>query len=144
MSGLNDEQFAEIKLRALVNKWPTTIFDNGGFPNRDLYFWPVPNSVQGVELWLWEPLSIYDLDAQLNLPPGYERYLRAALALELCMEFGKEPSKQLVKMAEEAEENLKSLNQQVPIAHTRRMWRNKPVSNYITFTGGLDTLPEVS
>jgi len=143
LKALNDEQYASIRLRGMSNQWPTCIYDNGDYPLRKLSVWPIPRTEQAVELWLWEPLStLPDLDAELNLPQGYERYIRFKLALELAAEFGKEINQDLVLVAEEAEANLKRMNQQVPIARTSRVFRNKPTSNYITFTGGLDTLPE--
>ncbi len=139
---LNDEQFADIRQRGLNNNWPTVFFDNGGYPLRDVYVWPVPTTRQAVELWLWEPLRIYDLDTELDLPQGYERYLRFKLAVEVAAEFGKDISQAVMDLSIEAEKNLKSLNQQVPIAKTTGVFSRKPTQNYITFTGGLDVLPD--
>ena len=114
---LSDEAFSSIRLRGMHNQWPTSVYDNGNYPARTLSMWPVPTSQQGIELWLWEPLNTYgDLDAELNLPPGYERYLRYALAIELAAEFGKEVPPAVQAVAKEAEQNIKRMNQKIPLA----------------------------
>lgn len=116
---ISDEEFASIRLRCMHNQWPTVMYDNGDFPVRKLSFWPVPASVQGVELWLWSPIDVYaSLDEELDLPQGYERYLRYALAVELAAEFGKEIPNVVTAILTEAESNLKKLNQKIPIAKT--------------------------
>lgn len=113
---IDDEEYSSIRLRCMHNQWPTMMYDNGDFPARNLSFWPVPSSVQGVELWLWEPLDVYgSLDEELDLPPGYERYLRYALAVELAPEFGKEVPPAVQVILDEAEANLKMMNQHIPI-----------------------------
>ena len=137
---IDDEEYAAIRIRA-VRTIPQAYFDNGGYPLRDIYLWPQPDKVYGIELWLWEPLRVYDLDAKLDLPPGYERYLRFKLAIELAAEFGKEVSPDVVAAAMEAERNLKSLNQQVPVS--RLSFSTKPKWNWLTVHAGLDTLPKV-
>lgn len=115
---LNDEEFSSIRIRALQNQWPIASYDNGNYPVRTLSFWPIPTQSNAVELWMWDPLSLYeDLDQQLNLPQGYERYLRYKLAVELAPEFGKEVSPAVMAVMVEAEENVKALNQQIPRAY---------------------------
>ena len=107
-----DEEYANIRMRGVTNSMVQIALDNGGFPNRSIYLWPIPtDSTKSIEAWLWSPLQIVDLDVELDLPPGYERYLIYALALELCDEFGKQPSGEVLQSLMEAESMLKSLNQ---------------------------------
>ena len=107
-----DEDYASIMARGVQNALPQVCLDNGGFPLRQLYFWPIPTeNSKAVELWLWEPLQIPDLDTELNLPPGYERYLTYALAAELCDEFGKKLTGEIIQSLQEAESAIRSLNQ---------------------------------
>lgn len=138
---LSDEEYSSIRLRWMSNQWPTAVYDNGNFPIRTLAFWPVPQSVQGVELWCWEPLDVYgNLDEELDLPPGYERYLRYALAIELAAEFGKTVSPAVQAVAQEAEANLRRMNQKLPTA--KRSGLMKQVTkedgrwNYLTMVQG--------
>ena len=143
----NDEEFSAITVRGLQNPWPTVMYDNGNYPLRQLSFWPIPTQAQAVELWLWDPLVDYDtLDNQLNLPPGYERYLRMKLAVEVAAEFGKTVQDTVMLALMEAEANIKRLNQQVTRTHASangaslmpqgRGW------NYITMIQG-DAIPRI-
>ena len=125
---LSDEEYSSIRLRGMTNQWPTQVYDNGNYPLRTLSFWPVPTTRQGVELWLWEPLNVYaSLDEELNLPQGYERYLKFALAVELAAEFGKEVPPIVLAGLQEAEQNLKRMNQKTPIKKPSSLMKN--VSN---------------
>lgn len=50
------------------------------------------------------------LDDPINFPPGYERFLRYGLALELAAEFGKTPSELIQSNYADAKLNVQSLN----------------------------------
>ena len=135
--------YSRIIVRKLKTTWPTVVYDTGTYPNRTLKFWPVPQQTLDVELWLWQPLATYEtIDNELNLPPGYERYLILKLAMELAPEFGKEVTDTLVATLAEAENNIKTINQKATISQastaglalTRRapaMARSNGVSNRI-------------
>lgn len=113
---ISDERYADIVMRDLQSSWPTKIYDNGAYPLRKIRVWPVPSEQYAVELWMWDPLATYDtLDQELNLPPGYERYLRLKVAAEIAPEFGKELSRSTVAALTEAEANVKRMNQQLPV-----------------------------
>lgn len=115
LRALSDEEFSSITVRALENTWPTTVYDNGNYPNRTLSFWPVPATAYAVEFWMWQPLATYEtLDDELNMPPGYERYLRLKLAVEIAAEFGKEISASTRANLVEAEAAIKRMNQATP------------------------------
>lgn len=121
---ISDERYAEITMRNLASSWPIKAYDNGAYPVRKVRVWPVPQGTYSVELWLWQPLATYEtLDDELNLPPGYERYLRYKLAAELAPEFGKELSDTFYKNLTEAEAAVKRLNQQLPIGERSRQAR---------------------
>lgn len=98
---LTDEEFAAIQHRGLVGPWPTAWHDTCDHPLREITVYPIPTkSGLGIEFWY------YDLLEFDKLPPGYARYLRLALALELCTEFGKEPSQALIANYIEAREQV--------------------------------------
>lgn len=109
---LNYSQYASITVRDLTTTWPTSVYDNGGYPLRTLSFWPVPQMTLACELWAWEPLTDYtSLLQPLNLPPGYERYLILKLAMEIAPTFGKQITDTLKATLREAESAIKTLNQ---------------------------------
>lgn len=108
---LNDAQYAAINVKMTPSTFPTKIYDNGDFPLRKIYVWPVPTEVHPIILWLWAPLSNKSyLDAELNLPQGYERALKFNLAVELSAEFGKTLPEQIYTIANEAKAVIKRLN----------------------------------
>ncbi len=118
---ISDEEYAALVVRDLPMQWPTKVYDNGQFPTRELTFWPTPTQNNFVELWLWEALTNdADLDAELTFPPGYERYLKYKLAVELAPEFGKEPSPELKYLLKQAETAVKALNQKIPVTAVSR------------------------
>ncbi len=142
----DDAEFARISMRGTHNSLPTKLYDNGGFPDRQLVFWPVPSeSTKAVELWLWDPLFIQTLDDELNLPPGYERYYIYGLALELCDAFSQEPTQELINSFLEAESAIKTKNQinfmaQPSNAILAMKARNRAY-NIIDFYTGANMLP---
>lgn len=141
LNKIGDEDYASIGLRGLRSTYPTVWYDDGNFPLRTLYFWPVPAQAWAVELWLWEPLDQnVDLDAELNLPPGYERYLRYKLAMELAPEFGKTVPPEVMTSLQEAENNVKRLNVQTPLAHNSRNARAAQSGATTSTTGVIDSV----
>lgn len=143
---INYAEYSSIVVRKLQTTWPTVVYDSGTYPNRLLRFWPIPQQTLAVELWLWEPLATYDsIDEELNLPPGYERYLTLKLAMELAPEFGKTVTDTLMATLAEAESAVKTINQMTTVSQasnaavslTRRapgMARSHGVSNRIPRT----------
>lgn len=109
---LNFQQYASITVREIRSSWPTSFYDDRGFPVRTIKIWPVPQQSLQMELWLWDPLPEYaSLDDPLNLPPGYERYLSLKLAQEVCDAFQCAWTPTLAGRLTEAEDRVKSLNQ---------------------------------
>jgi hypothetical protein len=143
---VDDAVFSSIRLRGISNSLPQKILDNGGYPDRSLMFWPVPSSgTVAVELWLWEPLEIYDLDAELNLPKGYERYYVYALATELSDTFGHPLTQEILDSLVEAESEIKTLNQvdftSQPTDGALEVSNGGRPYNYIDFVSGAAMLP---
>jgi len=119
LSLISDERYADIVIRDLKSSWPTKLYDSGSYPVRTIRVWPVPQQQYAVELWMWQPLATYaTLDDELNLPPGYERYLRFKLAVEIAPEFGKEVGNSVKLSLNEAEASIKRLNQQLPVGES--------------------------
>lgn len=150
ISQIDDDDFASIGLRGLSSTYPSVWYDNGNFPLRTISLWPVPSQAFGIELWCWEPISQEtDLDAELNLPPGYERYLRYKLAIEIAPEFGMEVSPIVLQNYKESEIVVKRLNQQRPLAHMSNHGRSTgsygsiPAIDIVSFQSGRAMLPGV-
>lgn len=145
---IDDEDFASIALRGLNSTYPNVWYDNGNYPLRVISLWPIPAQSWAIELWCWEPIGqSSDLDAELNLPPGYERYLRFKLAVEIAAEFGKEVPPMVLKSLQEAEATIKRMNQQTPLAHPSSLAVSSShgkipgAVDWVGFRGGLWAIP---
>lgn len=107
----NDAQWASIAVKSVQTTFPTVLYDNGNYPLRTISIWPIPTGTQQLTLWLWQPLlNFNDLDDEVVFPPGYERAIRYALAVELAPEFGKTLADSVIAIATRAVGELKSMN----------------------------------
>jgi len=105
------------------------------YPLDNLNFWPVPNTgVNNVVLYSWKPLAELALiTTVLSLPPGYERALKFALAVELAPEFGKALSDNVAALAIESKAAIKRMNYRPNYLMVDKEIRAKPaVWNWLT------------
>jgi hypothetical protein len=109
---LTDQRWAEVsdKTRQSI---PTDLYVAGEYPALRLYPWPVPDAAHTLVVYAWESIGRFVQTTQLlNLPPGYERALKYALAIELAPEFGKSASPEIVAIANNAKAAIKRNNLQ--------------------------------
>jgi len=107
----NDAQWASISVKSIQTSIPIVLYDNGNYPLRTIYIYPVPSQAQVLNLWLWQPLlNFVDLDEEVSFPPGYERAIRYCLAIEVSPEFGKNVSEPIISIAVSSKAELKSMN----------------------------------
>lgn len=135
MKILNQDEYASIILKTLVSTFPLYVYCDGSYPLDSLSFWPVPNTtVNNVVLYSWKPLAdLTTLTTALSLPPGYERALKYALALELAPEYGKMLSEQGVELAVQSKAAIKRMNVQPDYLQVDKALRAKPaVWNWMT------------
>jgi hypothetical protein len=86
------------------------IFCDYGFPDALVYVTPKP-SAGSLELYSFFPIEQFaDVDDTVTFPPGYERSLIAALAVDLADEFGREVSQSLMLVARDAMGAIAKLN----------------------------------
>ena len=105
------DEYALISLKTLPNPITRFFVYLNDYPLGRLIFWPVPASTSVVTINYDRVISEFtSLATTLSLPPGYSRALRANLAMELCPEYGKEPSPSLVRVAKESKAELRRAN----------------------------------
>jgi hypothetical protein len=105
------EEYSQITLKTLQQPITRFYVYVNTAPLGTLIFWPVPNSANVVTMTDDRVISEFaSLATTLTFPPGYNRALRANLAMELCPEYGKEPSPSLVKMAAESKSDIRKAN----------------------------------
>lgn len=111
MEKLTMEQWSALAVKNVQARFPLKWYDTGGNPDRDIYVWPIPQTVQVAQLWLWQPLvEPGSIDDPFQFPKGYERALRFALAVEMAPEFGKVVPPQVAKIASASRAVIKRLN----------------------------------
>jgi hypothetical protein len=90
---------------------PMWVYPDSNFPLRTLFFYTVPSIVNSVDIFSWSQIDEFtDVNADIVLPPGYERALRYNLALELGPEYGLSPSPVVAAGALSAKAAIKAFN----------------------------------
>ena len=111
LAPLTDDAYAAIPQKGLTATYPTSYYYNPTYPFGTVTFWMIPNVsyLQGV-IYAATAVTELGLNDTIALPPGYRRFLRDSLAVEIAPEFDVEPSQTLVMAAMEAKANIKRAN----------------------------------
>lgn len=111
LSPLTVDAYAAIPQKALTSTYPSCYFYNPTFPLATVTFWMIPN-VSYLEGVIYAPTAVTELGLNdvISLPPGYRRFLRDNLAVEMAPEFDVEPSNALMASAMESKANIKRAN----------------------------------
>jgi hypothetical protein len=117
---LNSSQWASIAVKQTQSTFATSYYDDGEYPLRNIYFWPVPNQAQLITLYMWMPLIDLSsgLTTQVQFPPGYERAFRYNLAVNLAPEFGKTVDPAVAAVADSSLAKLRSANAVPQVSRT--------------------------
>lgn len=108
---LTMQEFADIKLKTLQSTFPIYCYPEGTYPNETLNFWPIPSAADNIVIYSAKPLAnLSSLTTAISLPPGYQRALRYALALELAPEYGRPVSEDVAAHASAAIADIKRIN----------------------------------
>lgn len=76
-------------------------YDNG-FPVGTIRLYPVPSTAYTLFLLSEKPFSEFDLDDELDFPPGWQRAIIYNLAVELCSEYGQPVPDKVGQIARES------------------------------------------
>jgi len=111
LAPLTDDAYAAIPQKGLTATYPTSYYYNPTYPFGTVTFWMIPNVsyLQGV-IYAATAVTELGLNDTIALPPGYRRFLRDSLAVEIAPEFDVQPSQTLVMAAMEAKANIKRAN----------------------------------
>lgn len=74
------------------------------------HVWGVPTTVNQIELFYWQALTVGNLTDPVNAPPGYFRALFLNLAVEIAAGFGVTPNALTLRNAADALGDIKELN----------------------------------
>jgi len=113
----NPDEYSSIISKRIATVLPLVVYDNGDYPLKTLYFWPIPtDTTYAPVLWYWTPVSSFATTSDtVSLPPGYQRALQKNLALEICPAFAAAPSQLLGAQAMESKAQIKRINYTVDV-----------------------------
>jgi hypothetical protein len=106
---ITKNQWANIQQKMQTGR-PTKAYVEGSYPNETINLWPIPTAANTLRIYSLKPIAAFTLSATLDLPPGYERALKANLSVEVAPEFGKEASPTIQNIANESKAVLKRMN----------------------------------
>lgn len=101
----------KVPVKQVFSSFPQLCYDDGGFPYRTLNFWPIPQQVNNVRIYSWQPLTAgATLQTDLSVPPGYMEAFRYNLAARLSAEFAATLPAAVATIATESLARIKSMN----------------------------------
>jgi hypothetical protein len=106
------DDYNEIGYKGVPGPWPYLLSYQPSFPYGTI--WIYPNPQQAGQVFLWTDIILSDfqsLTQTISLPQGYSRALKKLLAIELAPEYGKNPSGELKRQAQEARNFIRALNE---------------------------------
>jgi hypothetical protein len=111
---LTNDAYASLTPKALTATYPQYWYYEPTFSSSlgTLTPWPIPTG-GGLEGVIYTPTPVTEFSALTDtilLPPGYRRFYRTSLAMEIAPSFSVEPSPSLQRLARDAESNVKRSN----------------------------------
>lgn len=114
---LNTEQWNSIPIKTLSSPIPTTLTYFATNPLGSLYLWPVPTLAIPITLSVnMQFARLASINDTLAFPPGYLKFLRYQLAIELAPEYGLQVPATVVAIASDMMANLKVANAQQQVS----------------------------
>lgn len=137
---LDDDQWSAISLQLVPSTIPQKLYNDGSFPNSNLYLWGQPSSGLQLELYTWSQITGFtDYTDDFTLPPGYQEAVLYNLAVRLALTFGSAAVSSLSvisPLAQAAKARIQSLNCVTPVMSADQgiMGTNR-ASTFNIFTG---------
>lgn len=104
-------EYAAIPNKNVQSTYPTSLYDDGGYPLRTLTLYPVPSAAMQLVLYTFRAItSIATIDTSVSLPPGYEDALTYNLAMRLAPEYGKSTPSEVGMIAADSKAAIKRAN----------------------------------
>lgn len=109
---LTQSEWNDILQKSTESQLPEAVYYEPTFPDGTLRFWPVPLEALPVTLAIDMQLAVVaDINDDLSFPPGYERALLYALAVDLAPEYPAVTlSQSVIDAADEALADIKRAN----------------------------------
>lgn len=133
------ERYNEIGYKGIAAPWPIVAWYNPTMPLGNIYFYQNPSDTGELHLFTDTILTDFaDLTTEISLPQGYTRALKRCLARDLAPEFGAAWTAQQERLAKEAYDYVRSLNQvPVPVArYDSELWARQRTDASWILSGG--------
>lgn len=113
---LNDDEWANLRVKAIPTTVPTAIYNDGSNPKSTLFLWGYPTQANELELWTRKQISSFAaLGTAFEMPPGYQEAITTILAEAMRSAFKHDnPSPSLAEAARRARVAIGSLNSASP------------------------------
>lgn len=99
---------------SLATQIPYYLWPNYGWPQGQLYLWPVPTKAYDIQLDIDTLFTSFLIGDTFSLPPGYEDAVTLSLAEALMAPLGVQPSATLIQSAAAARARVKGMNSESP------------------------------
>ncbi|MBM4072338.1 MAG: hypothetical protein FJ271_25930 [Planctomycetes bacterium] len=123
---MTDQEWRSVPNKNITNVLPTRAYYNPTIPTGTLTLWPTPTSSTLIGV-LFSPIAVseFALGDTLSLPPGYRRFLRDNLAVELATEFDLAPTSTLMTSAIESKADVERINMRLSELPIDAMWSGR-------------------
>ncbi|MCF0075443.1 packaged DNA stabilization gp4 family protein [Dyadobacter sp. CY261] len=99
---VSDEIFIESQSLPNQQGVPTMLNYDNNYPVGTIRLWPIPAAADKLTLLMEASLTQFELDDEVDLPPGWERMIIYNLAIELAPDYGQQVSPELLELARDA------------------------------------------
>jgi len=103
---ISAEFYTQISVKS-ISGIPEYLYYEGNYPLGKIKLYPAPTSGYTLFLLCEKPLEQLDLNEVISLPPGWGRYLKNQLAIEIASEYGQPVPQSAVITAREAKGMIK-------------------------------------
>lgn len=109
------EEWTSYADKSRTGVYADLLWCDGAYPLSTIYLIPKPQTGSTLELYSYKPLVQFaTLSDTVSLPPGYERALIMALAIEVWNQYRQgDPPQSLLLKAQEAKQSVFGLNQAI-------------------------------
>lgn len=126
---ITDENYATITSKSAGGR-PYYLNYIASYPNGSIKLWPTPSAAYSLILVSEKELATVALATDIVFPPGWERALQYALAVDLAPEYGQQVDQTLYSIAQDAIHKIET-----GIMRTRSMEMDYSLTTDNIFTG---------
>lgn len=107
----DDQWWADQRVKNLQSTYPTDVYYSPGWPNGELFFWPIPTQANGMRLQMAYVLNqLTSYDQSFSMPPAYWDAIVYPLAISLCPSFERTASQDLLRLGAQALKAIETNN----------------------------------